>query len=201
MSDQSLRYIGSPVLCTSNVDSGSETASSAVWSCNAFIGLKSSLPSILFQLSMKLIYLTLLAATMASSAFAQPSTTAANKKIVVDFYDLAFTQRKPTEAALKYISPTTYIQHNPEGKDGRDAFINGFAKYVENGSLKCVIKRAIAEKDMVVIHSHCLENPSDPKERGQAVVDIFRVQGQKIVEHWDVAQPIPEKSANANSMF
>ena len=150
---------------------------------------------------MKLFCLTLIAATMATSALAQPSGTAKNKKIVVDFYDLAFTQRMPTKAALKYISPTTYIQHNPDGKDGRDAFINGFAKFVENGTLKCVSKRAIAEKDLVVIHSHCLDNPADAKDRGQAYVDIFRVQDGKIVEHWDVGQPVPEKSANTNTMF
>ncbi len=150
---------------------------------------------------MKFICLTLLAVSIASSAQAQTSGTADNKKIVVDFYDLAFTQRMPTQAALKYISPTTYIQHNPEGKDGRDAFVNGFAKYVENGTLKCVSKRAIAEKDLVVIHSHCLDNPADPQERGQAFVDIFRVQGGKIVAHWDVGQPIPEKSTNMNTMF
>jgi predicted SnoaL-like aldol condensation-catalyzing enzyme len=150
---------------------------------------------------MKLFCLTLFAATMASSAFAQSSDTAMSKKIVVDFYDLAFTQRMPTQAALKYISPTTYIQHNPDGKDGRDTFINGFAKFVENGTLKCLTKRAIAEKDLVVIHSHCLDNPADPKDRGQAYVDIFRVQGGKIVEHWDVGQPVPEKSANTNTMF
>lgn len=150
---------------------------------------------------MKLFCLTFLAVTMATSAFADSSDTAINKKIVVDFYDLAFTQRMPTKAALKYISPTTYIQHNPDGKDGRDAFINGFAKFVENGTLKCVTKRAIAEKDLVVIHSHCLDNPADTKDRGHAYVDIFRVQGGKIVEHWDVGQPVPEKSANTNTMF
>jgi predicted SnoaL-like aldol condensation-catalyzing enzyme len=150
---------------------------------------------------MKFFFLTLLTISIASSAYAASSDTATNKKIVVDFYDMAFTQRMPTKAALKFISPTTYIQHNPEGKDGRDNFINGFAKFVENGTLKCVIKRAIAEKDLVVIHSHCLDNPADLNERGQAYVDIFRVQGGKIVEHWDVGQPIPEKSANSNTMF
>lgn len=38
-------------------------------------------------------------------------------------------------------------------------------------------------------------------DRGQAVVDLFRVRHGKIVEHWDVIQPVPETSANNNTMF
>jgi predicted SnoaL-like aldol condensation-catalyzing enzyme len=115
--------------------------------------------------------------------------------------DATFTQRQPTQAALKYISPTTYIQHNPNGKDGREAFINGFAKYVEKGNLRCTIKRAIAEDNLVVIHNHCIDNPANPKDRGSAYIDIFRVENKMIVEHWDVGQPVPAKSANKNTMF
>ncbi|MGN6657417.1 MAG: nuclear transport factor 2 family protein, partial [Achromobacter mucicolens] len=40
-----------------------------------------------------------------------------------------------------------------------------------------------------------------PEDRGQAVVDIFRLEGGKIVEHWDVSQEIPENPANKNGMF
>jgi predicted SnoaL-like aldol condensation-catalyzing enzyme len=52
------------------------------------------------------------------------------------------------------------------------------------------------------VHSRYIPTSAD-RERGsgQAAVDIFRVEHGKIVEHWDVLQDIPEKSANDNSMF
>ena len=40
-----------------------------------------------------------------------------------------------------------------------------------------------------------------PEDRGEAIIDIFRVADGKIVEHWDVIQPVPEHSANGNTMF
>ncbi len=56
----------------------------------------------------------------------------------------------------------------------------------------------VAENDLVMVHSLSKRRPTD---RGNAVIDIFRVMNEKIVEHWDVSQSIPEKSANTNTMF
>jgi predicted SnoaL-like aldol condensation-catalyzing enzyme len=50
----------------------------------------------------------------------------------------------------------------------------------------------------VVGHVHGVRVPGEP---GSAVVDIFRLEDGKIVEHWDVMQPVPEDSANPNGMF
>jgi predicted SnoaL-like aldol condensation-catalyzing enzyme len=55
-----------------------------------------------------------------------------------------------------------------------------------------------ADGDYVILHAHAVR---EPRTRGNAIVDIFRIEDGKIVEHWDVVQPIPEKAANANGMF
>jgi predicted SnoaL-like aldol condensation-catalyzing enzyme len=64
---------------------------------------------------------------------------------------------------------------------------------------RCEIKRVFADGDYVILHSHWYGLSDNP--RGEAVVDIFRLEGGKVLEHWDVIQPIPETSANTNTMF
>jgi hypothetical protein len=59
-------------------------------------------------------------------------------------------------------------------------------------------KRLIAEGDLVVVHTHCMRHTGD---RGMAVMDIFRLEDGKLVEHWDVIQEVPETSLNTNTMF
>lgn len=127
--------------------------------------------------------------------------TKSSKEIAVAFFKMAFTNRQPIKAANMYIDKNKYIQHNPEGQDGKEDFINGYAQFVLTTNYKAEIKRVIAEDDIVVIHSYGKVNPTDPKEKGEAVIDIFRIENNKIVEHWDVVQQIPEKSKNNNTMF
>jgi predicted SnoaL-like aldol condensation-catalyzing enzyme len=121
-----------------------------------------------------------------------------NKRIAVEFLELAFNERRPEEASARYQSPN-YIQHNPNAADGPAAFI-AFAKgfLAESPDLRLDIKRVIAEGDLVVLHIHATAAPDD---RGVAAIDIFRLEDGKIVEHWDVSQPVPESSANDNTMF
>jgi predicted SnoaL-like aldol condensation-catalyzing enzyme len=142
----------------------------------------------------------LAAALLAPGAPARAAGTAqeeANKKVVVDFYEKAINQ-KDFEAASKYFG-NRYVQHNPgaaDGPEGLKAFL-GFLKEKFPQS-RSEIKRVFADGDYVILHVHAVREPGT---RGSAIVDIFKLEGGKIVEHWDVVQPIPEKAANSNGMF
>jgi len=60
------------------------------------------------------------------------------------------------------------------------------------------IKRVFADGDFVILHSHAVR---EPDTLGRAVVDIFKLENGKVVEHWDVIQDVPEKPMNSNGMF
>jgi predicted SnoaL-like aldol condensation-catalyzing enzyme len=121
-----------------------------------------------------------------------------NKRIIHEWTELAINGRKPEEAVAKYMG-RYYRQHNPQAADGPEHFIN-FVKYFTQTfpDFHLDLKRMIAEGDLVVTHSHLTRHAGD---RGQAVVDIFRLEDGKIVEHWDVIQDIRETAANNNTMF
>jgi len=120
-----------------------------------------------------------------------------NKKIVVDFYEKAINQ-KDFEAASKHFGPR-YTQHNPVAADGPEG-LKAFLQFLKENfpSSKSEIKRVFADGDYVILHVHAVREPG---ARGSAIVDIFKLENGKIVEHWDVVQPIPEKAANSNGMF
>jgi predicted SnoaL-like aldol condensation-catalyzing enzyme len=121
-----------------------------------------------------------------------------NKQTVLAYYNLAFNDRKPTEAVEKY-GGSNYIQHNPQAPDGFEAFIQFVEGFVEQfPQMSLEIKRAVAEGDMVVTHSLL---KTSPEELGTAAADFFRLEDGKVVEHWDVLQPVPESAANDHPMF
>jgi predicted SnoaL-like aldol condensation-catalyzing enzyme len=138
-----------------------------------------------------------LALTALAAGAADLQQQEANKKIVVEFYEKALNQ-KDFEAASKYLGPR-YTQHNPNAPDGPEG-LKTFLQFLKEkfpGS-RSEIKRVFADGDYVIVHVHAVREPGT---RGNAIIDIFKLENGKVVEHWDVVQPIPEKAANTNGMF
>jgi predicted SnoaL-like aldol condensation-catalyzing enzyme len=120
------------------------------------------------------------------------------KTTVMEFYDLAFQQKNPAEARKKYMSDG-YIQHNPMVPDGADTFVAAIGgMYEQFPDFTSKVHRVIAEGELVVIHHEVHFTPGD---QGNSVIDIFRVEDGKVIEHWDIIQEIAANPANDNTMF
>ncbi|GIH20652.1 nuclear transport factor 2 family protein [Rugosimonospora africana] len=125
------------------------------------------------------------------------STLDRNKQTVLAFYQAGINE-KDFDAASMFIGDR-YVQHNPRIADG----IEGFRAFLDQlrttfPELRAEVKNIVAEGDLVMAHVHGVRVPG---QRGTAIVDVFRLEEGRIVEHWDVMQPIPEESANRNGMF
>jgi predicted SnoaL-like aldol condensation-catalyzing enzyme len=141
-------------------------------------------------------------ASKSSAAAAWPATQAAkearNKRIALAFIDLAFNKKQPQKAADLYVRDP-YIQHNPQLANGKAPFVTWATGFInEVPDVKVEVKRALADGDLVMVHSRMTVSATD---RGTAAADVFRLKNGKIVEHWDVLQAVPETSANDNTMF
>jgi predicted SnoaL-like aldol condensation-catalyzing enzyme len=119
-----------------------------------------------------------------------------NKQAVLGFYEAAFNT-KDFDTAATFIGDR-YVQHNPLIGDGIDGLRARLA-YVKEAfpALHVEARRLVAEGDYVVAHVHGVRAPG---QRGLAIVDIFRLEDGKLVEHWDVMQDIPSDSLNPNGM-
>ena len=131
------------------------------------------------------------------AAMAGSTQEEANRNAVLAFYEKGLNQ-KDVDAALAYVGDR-YTQHNPNAADGPE----GFRKFIgflreKSPNSHSEIKRSFVDGDYVILHVHAVREPGT---KGNAIVDIFKLENGKIVEHWDVVQPIPENPANNNTMF
>ena len=120
-----------------------------------------------------------------------------NKDAAVTFLRLA-TSGEVREAYSQFVG-AGFRHHNPFFAGSAKALMEGMEENArQNPGRVLEVKRAIAEGELVVVHSHVRQNPGD---LGVAVVHIFRFENGRIVELWDLGQPVPDKSANQNGMF
>jgi predicted SnoaL-like aldol condensation-catalyzing enzyme len=69
---------------------------------------------------------------------------------------------------------------------------------VRNPHKTLEVQRALEDGEQVAVFSRVRQKPGDA---GGAVVHIFRFDGERIVELWDIGQAVPENSVNENGMF
>jgi predicted SnoaL-like aldol condensation-catalyzing enzyme len=121
-----------------------------------------------------------------------------NKRIVTEFYKKALFEGD-VDTAVHLYGGKSYTQHTPFAADGFDGLRN-YIKWIAEKypNTRGEIKRVLADGDFVILHCHYTGFFG---RNGDAIIDIFRLEDGKLVEHWDVIQAIPETSLNENTMF
>lgn len=122
-----------------------------------------------------------------------------NKDLVLSFWQEFFND-KDISAVDRYISEHEYSQHNPGVLDGREVFKEVFSGLFQGEFKQAEFKvvHVVSEDDLVGIHNLVKVSADD---HGTVGFDLFRVKEGKIVEHWDVLQPMPIDAPNPKAMF
>lgn len=144
-----------------------------------------------------------LAACTTTGAVSRAAVAQQNTAVVLAFLDTVFNKHEVEQAFRLYVAPQ-YQQHNPAVADGKEAAMQALTRYTHElyPELRQEVKRTVAQGDLVAVHSRYIKHTAERDNgQGQAAVDIFRLEHGKIVEHWDVAQDIPAKSAHDNAIF
>ena len=119
------------------------------------------------------------------------------KEVAQSFLRLA-ASGKVREAYQKHVAPG-FRHHNPYFRGDAESLMKGMEENAAKNPNKVLqIQRALEEDDLVAVHSRVRQKPDD---LGAAVVHIFKFQGDRIVELWDLGQPVTENSLNENGMF
>src|SRR2546423_10159656 len=120
-----------------------------------------------------------------------------HKEIAVIFEQLVVSGQI-REAYEKYVSPD-FRHHNPYFKGDRESLLLGMEKNAAQFADKAYeVKRVLEDGDLVATHSRLKPKPDMPE---MAVVHIYRFEGDKIAEEWDLGQQIPDNSPNENGLF
>ena len=153
-----------------------------------------------FRTALATMFAVVALTTTPAIIFAQtskPPQQERNVSAVKAFYKAALNH-KDFATAPQYLG-SQLIQRDPRAEDGPEGFAKVMAflktKYPES---HWDVKQVFSDGNFVIMHALEKLNPED---RGNAVIDIFRLENGKIVEQWDIVQPIPETSANRNTMF
>jgi predicted SnoaL-like aldol condensation-catalyzing enzyme len=119
-----------------------------------------------------------------------------NRRLVTEFARIFYTERDPRTAFERFVSPD-YIQHNPGLPDGPEAAVEGLEPKFQADGARFEAQRILVDGDLAVVHLKA----SRPGAPDTAVADFYRMRDGRLVEHWDVLQPVPPVSANDHPMF
>ena len=127
-----------------------------------------------------------------------PTATKTSRKDIATTF-LRMSATADVRAAFDHYIGRDFRHHNPSFRGDAKTLAAGMADNAKQNPDKVFdIEHALEDGDLVAVHSRVRMRP-DGQE--MAVVHVFRFVGDRIVELWDVGQPVPADSPNENGMF
>jgi predicted SnoaL-like aldol condensation-catalyzing enzyme len=123
--------------------------------------------------------------------------SASVSEIAIGFLTLA-SAGHARDAWRRYAAPAL-VHHNPFVAGDPESLIAAMEDNArQHPGKEMEIQRTIAEGPLVAVHSRVRLSPDEP---AVATVHILRIEADRIVELWDVAQPAPADSPNQHGHF
>lgn len=124
--------------------------------------------------------------------------TTDRRAVLAAFADLLYDKRQVAEAFARFVRED-YVQHSPGLPDGPAAAVAMLTEKFGNPDLHLWVRRILLDGDIAVLLIH--GELTGPAPRRFAVVDVYRLDGDHIVEHWDVNQGFPDELRNDHPFF
>ena len=125
--------------------------------------------------------------------------TDANKELASSFVSEVLVGKKFNEAS-KYFDGDILIQHNPDMGDGVSEFFSVLKQWENNDKAQVytAVHKVLGEGNFVLVLSE-----GYVRKTHSAFYDLYRIENNKIKEHWDVIEEIPslENQKNINGKF
>ena len=122
---------------------------------------------------------------------------ASRKNAAIEFLTLA-ASGAIDDAYRRHVGPA-FKHHNPYFRGDAASLMTAMKENAASNPNKIFeVQRSLEDGDLVAVHSRVRQSPAD---RGAVVVHLFRFEGDRIVELWDLGQAIPESSVNENGML
>jgi predicted SnoaL-like aldol condensation-catalyzing enzyme len=120
-----------------------------------------------------------------------------NRAAFERFVEIFYTQKRVREA-FDFLVAEDYRQHKPTIPDGPEAAVRMLTpKFDGSPDSRFEVQRILVDGDLALVHVRA----SGPGRPDAAVADIYRFENGRIVEHWDVLQPVPEDPVHDHPMF
>ncbi len=115
-----------------------------------------------------------------------------NAMRVTDFVE-NLMNRHDFEYVLEHYNDSAYVQHNRNIPDKISGLVGFLREFVEDyPEYSYDVKNVMVDGDFVIFHSHATLHKGDRGNdaKGLNIIDIWRLEQGRIVEHWDSIQAL-----------